>query len=216
MAPPHVSFAKAYATALHSSSVARAIIKSVGVAIPFAVPMLSALYGPQSAQLQGLNHRIDQCTKPVGFLNVDDQRLQQAYSAIQTAVIEVENGLVGNLRAQVAGEVFAELVGLGKDILQDGSGAAKNVSAVLIAAAFEDIIRRIGAELAGVSGRPKLEDVIKALKDKDVLKGGEPTTAQSYLRFRNDSLHADWTKVQTSQIHSCIAFIEALLVNHFN
>jgi hypothetical protein len=45
-----------------------------------------------------------------------------------------ENGLIASLRAQVAGEVFAELVGLSKETLKDRTESAKNVSAVLIAA----------------------------------------------------------------------------------
>jgi hypothetical protein len=70
----------------------------------------------------------------------------------------------------------------------------------------------MGSELAGVVGRPKLEEVLTALKN-GVLKGGEVGTAQSHLKFRNDSLHADWPKVQKSQVQSCIALIEALLVS---
>jgi hypothetical protein len=100
--------------------------------------------------------------------------------------------------------------------LQDNTEAAKNVSAVLIAAAFEDLIRRMGSELAGVVGRPKLEEVITAFENAAFLKGGEVGTAQSYLKFRNESLHADWAKVQGSQVQSCIGFIEALLVKHFS
>lgn len=65
----------------------------------------------------------------------------------------------------MAGEIFAELVRLGKETLQDGTDSAKNVSAVLIAAAFEDLMRRMGSDLAGVVGRPKLEDVLIALKN---------------------------------------------------
>jgi hypothetical protein len=121
-----------------------------------------------------------------------------------------------SLRAFVAGEIFAELVGLGKEILTDDTEAAKNVSAVLIAAAFEDLMRRMGTELAGVTGRPKLEDVLAALTNASILRGGEVGTAQSYLKFKNDSLHADWAKVQRSQVQSCIAFIEVLLMKHFS
>jgi hypothetical protein len=33
---------------------------------------------------------------------------------------------------------------------------------------------------------------------------------------KNDSLHAYWKNVQKSQIESCIAFIESLLVKHFS
>ena len=111
---------------------------------------------------------------------------------------------------------MGELIRLGKEILEDNDEPSKNVSAVLIAAAFEDLMRRMGTELAGVVGRPKLEEVVRTLKDKGILKGGEVGTAQSYLKFRNDSLHADWTLVQRSQIESCTAFIEALLVKHFS
>lgn len=184
--------------------------------VPFAVSMLAAVYGPQSAQLSALNRRIDQCAKSEGFLNAESLRGEQAYNAIQSAVTEIENGLVVNLRTHVAGEVLADLIGLGKEILADKTDAAKNVAAVLVAAAFEDLIRRMGAELAGVSGRPKLEVVINALKDANVLRGGEPAVAQSYLKFRNDSLHADWASVERSQIHSCLGFIEPLLLKHFS
>jgi hypothetical protein len=184
--------------------------------VSFAVSMFASLYGAQSVQLESLNRRIEQCNKSIGFLSAQDLRAEQAHNAIQSAVTEIENGLLVNLRAQVAGEVLAELVGLGKEILSDRTETAKNVSAVLIAAAFEDLIRRMGKELAGVVGRPKLEEVLTALKNAGALKGGEVGTAQSYLKFRNDSLHADWANVQESQVHSCIALIETLLLKHFS
>ena len=86
----------------------------------------------------------------------------------------------------------------------------------MIAAAFEDLMRRMGSELAGVVGRPKLEDVLIAVKNAGITKGGEVGTAQSFLKFRNDSLHADWTKVTRVQVESCTAFIEAILLKHFS
>jgi hypothetical protein len=74
----------------------------------------------------------------------------------------------------------------------------------------------MGSEIAGVVARPKLEAVIIALKDAGIFKGGEVGIARSYLKFRNDSLHADWANVQESQVQSCIVFIEVLLVKHFS
>lgn len=162
-------------------------------AIPFAPSILVALYGPQSAQLQAFNKRMEEISR--NKENADFMRLKNAYSTIQNVVGEIENGLIANLRTQVAGEVMSELVGVGKEILADDTDAAKNVSAVLIAAAFEDLMRRMGSELAGVVGRPKLEDVIGDLKNADLLKGSEVSIALSYLPFRNHSLHADWSKV---------------------
>ena len=74
----------------------------------------------------------------------------------------------------------------------------------------------MGEEFAGVTTRPKLEEVIAALKTADVLKGGQIATAQGFLKFLNDSLHADWANVDRSQVESCLAFSESLLLKHFS
>ena len=52
-----------------------------------------------------------------------------AYDAVVNVVRELENGLIVDVRAQVAGEVMSELVALGKDILADNTGPSKNVPA---------------------------------------------------------------------------------------
>jgi hypothetical protein len=182
-----------------------------------AISLLTAAYGPQSAQLNALTTGLAQIAKLApNPTNSSHHQGGLARGAIQNTVAEIEGGLIVSLRAQVAGEIFAELVALGKEALEGDTEAAKNVSAVLIAAAFEDLMRRMGAELAGVVGRPKLEDILIALKNAEILKGGEVGIALSYLKFRNDSLHADWAKVQKSQVQSCTAFIEALLAKHFS
>ncbi|MCU1240975.1 MAG: hypothetical protein JWO71_1701 [Candidatus Acidoferrum typicum] len=182
-----------------------------------AISLLTAVYGPQSAQMNAFTTGLAQIAKLApNPINSSHHQEQLAQGAIRNTIAEIEGGLIVSLRAQVAGEIFGELVGLGKETLEDDTDSAKNVSAVLIAAAFEDLMRRMGSELAGVEGRLKLEEVLTALKVAGVLKGGEVGTAQSYLKFRNDSLHADWAKVQKSQVQSCTAFIEALLVKHFS
>jgi len=185
--------------------------------IQSAVSLLTAVYGPQSTQLKASTTALDQIARSApNPTNAVHHQKHHARGVIRNVVAEIEGGLITSLRAQVAGEVLAELVGLAKERLDDDTESGKNVSAVLIAASFEDLMRRMGSELAGIAGRPKLEEVITALKEAGILKGGEVGTAQSYLKFRNDSLHADWAKVQKSQVQSCMAFIEALLVKHFS
>jgi hypothetical protein len=184
-------------------------------AIQFATSMLTALYGLQSPQLQQFSAGCEAITKAkVGIIPVQLRR--HSYGAINNAKAELEAGLVGNLRTQVTGEVLADLAALGKEILSEGTESAKNVAGVLIAAAFEDLMRRMAVELAHVEGRPSMQDIVTALKDAEVLKGGEIGTAQSFLKFRNDSLHADWPNVSRVQVESCIAFIDAMLVKHFS
>lgn len=185
--------------------------------VQFATSFLTWTYGPKSVQLSGFQTALAQIAKVASNGNyLDHQQMLYARGAIENVVAEIQGGLIRSLRSVVAGEIFAELVALGKETLEEDTEAAKNVSAVLIAAAFEDLMRRMGSELAGVVGKPKLEEVMTALKNADILKGGEVAVALSYLPFRNSSLHANWAKVEKSQIQACIAFIEALLVKHFS
>lgn len=185
--------------------------------VQFATSMLTAFYGPQSVQLRSF---LDSCTAiskgSSGAGNAEYHLHLHAQGAIKNAVAEIEQGLVTSMRVLVAGEILSELIRLGKEILQEQTEAAKNVAAVLIAAAFEDLMRRMGTDLAGITGRPKLEEVLTGLKNAGLLQGGEVGTAQSYLKFRNDSLHADWTKVSRAQVESCIAFTETKLLKHFS
>jgi hypothetical protein len=131
-------------------------------------------------------------------------------------VRELENNLVGSIRSSVQGELLGDLVGLAKEALSENTDETKNLAAVLTAAAFEDCVRRLGMEKAGVQGRPRLEAVLNALKDAEIVKGGAISLANSMLKFRNDSLHADWQQVSRAQVESCLALTESLLREHFS
>jgi hypothetical protein len=186
-------------------------------AIQFATSMLTALYGPESPQLRIFRDGYATTEKiSPNARSMEHNMLGHALGAIRNTKAEIEAGLILRLRVAVAGEILAELIRLAKEIMIDRTEEAKNAGAVLIAAAYEGLIRRMGEEFAAVTARPKLEEVITALKAADVLKGGQVGTAQSYLKFRNDSLHADWENVDRSQVESCLSFIESLLVKHFS
>lgn len=183
---------------------------------PCAVSMLTAVYGPNSPQLEGLKTAMKDGFSQKGFGGGPFYKAAAAAAAIENTISEINAGLAGSLRMAVSGEVLSDLLSLGKERLEDKSESAKNVAAVMVAAAYENLIRRMGKEFAGVVDRPKLENVINSLKDANVLKGGSVGTAQGYLKFRNDTLHADWEKVDRPQIESCVAFIEGLLLKHFS
>ncbi|MGH9256756.1 MAG: hypothetical protein ACRD3C_19520 [Vicinamibacterales bacterium] len=126
---------------------------------------------------------------------------------------DVESGLVGDLRRRAVGEVIADMLMLAKETLADG---ATSVAAVLAAAAFEDTIRRMASILANIHDRRKLSDVLIALKDAKALEGAQFGIGQSYLQFRNDAMHADWSKVDGPAVSSCIGFVEQLVLKHFS
>jgi len=61
-----------------------------------------------------------------------------------------------------------------------------------------------------------LAEVLTELKNKGVLDGTQIGVAQSYLTFRNKSLHAEWDKVGRETVASVLAFTEQLLLKHFS
>jgi hypothetical protein len=81
---------------------------------------------------------------------------------------------------RVSGEVLGDFLSLAKAALADGGDDQKNVAAVLVAASFEDTIRRLAAATAGVGDRRKLEDVVGILKVNEVLVGASVATAVGY------------------------------------
>lgn len=139
-----------------------------------------------------------------------------ARGVIANTIRELENGLVTNLRTSIEGEVLGDLLALSKEALSANSEETKNVAAFLSAAAFEDCVRRLGTEKAGVQGRPKLELVLASLKDAGVLRGGTISLSNSMLKFRNDSIHADWANVSRAQVESCLALTDSLLREYFS
>ena len=94
-------------------------------------------------------------------------------------------------------------------VLDESGDDAKNVAAVLAAAAFEDTFRRI-ANKHGVPVGEKLADIITELKKQQLIQGAQVGIAQSYLSFRNRALHAKWSEIDRTAVHSVLAFTEAI------
>lgn len=181
--------------------------------LSFAASFLAAIYGPESVQMRVFTQETNNIHRRKD--GVDHHLELHAIGTIKTTKAALENGLVRSVRTQLSGEIMGDLLSTARDVLQEATDSATHVGAVLVAAAFEDLMRRMAQEFAGLTSRPKLEAVVTELKDKQVLKGGEVPTALAYLKFRNDSLHAHWANVERSQVVSCLAFIEQLLVKNF-
>jgi hypothetical protein len=181
---------------------------------PFAISMLTYFHGANSAQVRAYMQRADNIYKDKSS-GPAHQLFLHARGTVSGLVRELNSNLVGNIRSSVQGELLGDLVGLAKEALSTNTEETKNVAAVLTAAAFEDCVRRLATEKAGLQTRPKLEAVLASLKEAEVLKGGTVSLANSMLKFRNDSLHADWQLVSRAQVESCLALTESLLRDHF-
>jgi hypothetical protein len=180
--------------------------------------LLEAVRGPHNQHQIDLLNGVDAARKAKGDLDYmyEIYVLPPVTGALKALKADVQAGLIGDLRQRAAGEVMADMLALAKEALASGSDGAKNVAAVLAAGTYEDTIRRMGRTFANVQDRRDLSKVLEALKSAKVIEGAPFTTAQSYLKFRNDALHADWGKIDHAVVGSCIAFVEHLLLKHFS
>jgi hypothetical protein len=171
--------------------------------------LLALVYGQESTQLATFNRRMSEDPSASGLVRL-------CTGVLQNMASEIEAGLTGSLRQQIAGEVLTDLVQLSRSVLGEPGDKAKNVAAVLAAAAFEDTIRRMGNTLVGGIGQDDLADVLNKLKTSQVILGPQVGIAQSYLSFRNHALHANWDKIERESVHSVLGFVEQLLLKHFS
>jgi hypothetical protein len=187
----------------------------IHAALQGTLTLVRLLYGTGSAQEDSLNSALKR-TQAVSAGPVFTVPTYLAPSVRGTLLAlrgDIEAGLVGDLKRKAVGEVMADMLTLAKETL---TADTKNVAAVLTAASFEDVIRRLGSTFVGIHDRRKLSEVLIALKEGKILEGAQFGIAQSYLQFRNDAVHADWDKVDSSAVSSCIGFVEQLLMKHFS
>jgi hypothetical protein len=177
--------------------------------------LLVLLYGQSSSQVESLKNNAGSIinSQPPQVAHRHIARL--AIGALNNLKGEIEAGVVGSIRKAMTGEVLADFLQLSRAALHEKGDDAKNVASVLAAALFEDTIRRLAAANA-IPHNEKLQDVITALKDNGVLQGSQVGIANSYLNFRNNSLHAQWDKVGRESVASVLGFVEQLLVKHFS
>jgi hypothetical protein len=179
--------------------------------------LLHALYGRDSSRERDLRSALEGIAKayyPTTGVSVTSS-MSLIRGVLQSIQADVESGMLGSLRNAVTGDVLSDLIKLARAVAGDDGEGAKNVAAVLAAAAFEDCLRRL-ATSTGIPDKDKLADVVTALKEKDVLQGAQVGIAQSYLSFRNRALHAKWAEVDRPEVASVLGFTEALLVKHFS
>jgi hypothetical protein len=179
--------------------------------------LMALTHGPKSTQLAAFEAQLASARDREGHWQVrsSESRLV-AIGALNTLKQEIELDLIGNMKMEVTGEVLGDFLLLAKSSLDEGTVDGKNVAAVLTAAAFEDLIRRMGSAFCGIHTREELHKIVVALKTADVLVGAQFGTIQAQLQFRNDALHADWTKIDAINVKTVILLVQELLLKHFS
>jgi len=178
--------------------------------------VMRVLYGSNAPQVDSLLERWKKLMDAPTNLEYNASNVVTMLKGVlQNIQAEIESGFVGDLHLAITGDVLTDLIKLAREVLDEKEEGAKNVAAVLSAAAYEDTIRRLAKNKGLTIDGEKLADVIIALKAGGILKGPQVGIAQSYLNFRNKALHADWKDIDRSAVRSVLAFVEELLLKHF-
>jgi hypothetical protein len=176
--------------------------------------VMQALYGQDSSQEQELRAYTKVLRTSAQLQNYAPvASIEAIKGALESVKAELDAGFIGSLRATVTGEVLTDLIKLARETLTEPGDNAKNVAAVLTAAAFEDVMRKL-SDLKSLPEHDRLQDVLIVLKDAGVLQRTEVTTAQSYLSFRNHALHAKWSEVDRPVVQSTLGFTEQIILKH--
>jgi hypothetical protein len=178
---------------------------------------MSQMYGGrESLQVQALLKRSTEIAASGVVENRKKLLLTDAVAgALTNLEEEVRGGLLAAIERRVTSDVLSDFVQLARAALAETGDGAKNVAAVLAAAAFEDTLRRVAKRHAGVIGQDKLFDVVSALKESGLLVAPQLGIAQSYLQFRNLALHAEWSGIERAAVESCLGFVEQFLMSSF-
>jgi hypothetical protein len=180
-----------------------------------ALSIMILLYGPNSVQVQNLTKEAEIIRGKFSGVAAADYISFLAEGTLRNLKAETEAGVIDSLQKTVTGEVLTDFLQLARSALDEKGDDAKNVAAVLTAALFEDTIRRLAAA-NGIPHIEKLQDVITELKNANILQGSQVGIANSYLNFRNNSLHAQWDKVGRESVASVLGFVEQLLLRYFS
>jgi hypothetical protein len=181
------------------------------------VTVLGLTHGENSQQLKAYNEGIASTRKSAASpLWAATNVVDYSCGVLQSIKHEVQEGLIGDLRREVTGEVLSDFLELAQATLDEKTDQSKNVAAVLAAAAFEDTLRRLGALYCRIRTRESLPDILTSLKDAGVFKGSQVGVVQSHFQFRNDAMHADWNKIDAVAVRTVLSMVQELLLKHFS
>lgn len=176
--------------------------------------IITNLFGAKSPQVKSL---VDQRKMIISKKYSTEYELRKTCHLVSGVLTSTKNdiktGLITSIVIQASGAVIGDFLAVAKNELKAGN---KDVAAVLASAALEDLLKRKADELGIKTENKDLSAVINALKSQGFFSGAEAPIVSSYVKLRNSAMHADWTKIQGTDVSSLIGFLEPFLVKNFS
>jgi hypothetical protein len=130
--------------------------------------LLQVMYGINSSQEQVWRSSLETIQKSFDPRNpgIVSQSIDSTRGVLVGMLQEVDTGFVGSLRATITGEVLSDFTKLARRVLDESGQPGKDVAAVLTAAAFEDMIRRLATQ-SGLPHEENLRTCSNSLRSKE-------------------------------------------------
>jgi uncharacterized protein YutE (UPF0331/DUF86 family) len=167
------------------------------------------LYGPNSLQTKAV---LDSKERSGGNALGTTFLILELRGMLKNFRDEIEAGLIRSILSTARAEVLADFLSLAKEAMEND---AKDVAAVLACAALEDTLKKFGETKGLDIGEKDMSDVIGVLKSQGIIQGPRAKLVQSFVTIRNKTFHAEWAKIEKSEIQSVIGFVEEFLLQHF-
>jgi len=177
------------------------------------IGIASQIWGSSSTQVDAIKQlRADMQASKWDTEGKAQNTIEQCHGILRSIASDIRAGRLGSIRLEYQGQVFADFINVAKAALAEGT---KDVAAVLAAAALEDTLKRYG-QVKGVDVEDKdLSTVVNALKSAGLLSATQGALLKGMVPFRNKALHAEWVKIDTTEVQGILAFVEEFLIKHF-
>lgn len=167
-----------------------------------AMHLIGIVFGETSSHYTNFKTAYEHCRNY-------DFEVRQMYGVFLGAFDDWSAGLSETIESVVSAEVLGDFVAMAKMALDNGH---KDVAAVLACAALEGTLKRYGrSHDVDVEGK-SLQDVVGALKARGLVSGAAKSLLDVMPKIRDYAMHANWGKIQDTDVRSVIGYVEQLLL----
>lgn len=183
----------------------------IDVIYNLTLSLLIKVYGESSEHLINFQSQL---------MNYNDSNSRMEYPSIlniclgklEFLKLEIQFGLLTTIEKDISGEIVSDFLRLSRQAFDEG---IIPVSAVLSCGALEDALKRFAKANALAIDDKNMSQVVNALKSKSLISGTQSSLLKTYVQIRNKAFHAEWDKIQSSDIKSVIGFTEEFISKNF-
>jgi hypothetical protein len=178
-----------------------------------AVNIFEALYSRDSVQLDELLRLVKELRSVNPNPGAMDKKIATVINGqLSNVLSELQTGLIQKIYNRAIGEAIGDFIFLAHEALEENQ---KDVAAVLASAALEDAMKNKATSLGLDVENKELSAVVNALKSKSFFQGAQHKVVSSFVKLRNNAMHANWDRVAKPEVEGLVAFVKSFAIEHF-